>query len=146
MDKIGICTYCNQKKKLKQYLMSTSGKKICKDLCDQCADRLGREFELDCINDYSGITETAVSVKSTSSVFCFLSILIALCGFVGGIFLGWKYPSVDIQSIFQNGTKGTFNFTLMICVWLGTLILFFIFWGICRILENQEKILRSGNQ
>ncbi len=86
----------------------------------------------------------APPVKRTSRLYTLLSLLVAVVGFIGGFVLGIMYAIPEIKSTGE--VEKHFNFPIMIFIWIGTLILFFLFFGIYRILENQETILHHTDR
>lgn len=80
-----------------------------------------------------------------SKIYKIISILIAVIGFIGGIVAGNIFKIAETKDALFSYTTYKFNTSLMIGVWIGTILVVLIFIGIFFILKNQENILAAIN-
>ena len=69
--------------------------------------------------------------------YMYLSTIIGIVGFIGGIVLGNIF---GIQENIYTLTKAEFNYAVMFTTWLSTFLLVCVFAGIYAILDYEESI------
>lgn len=74
-----------------------------------------------------------------------ISFIVAILGFISGIICGNVFKTVTVRNAALGLYREHFNTTVMICVWIVTIFLFLIFFGIYTILSNQETIISKLN-
>lgn len=74
-----------------------------------------------------------------SKTYYVITWIIGILGFIGGIILGNVIPNLD-YNIITESYASTFNTTIMISSWVGTIILCLIFGGISTILGYLEEL------
>lgn len=75
----------------------------------------------------------------------YITALIAIFGAIGGIYLGFKIPSLQYNSMTE-GYNSNFNIGLAISCWISVIILCLIFYGIASILEYLENLGAYQNE
>lgn len=81
-----------------------------------------------------------------SKIYKIISFIVAVIGFIGGIICGKVFQTATVKSAVLGTYEYHFNATLIISVWIGTILLFLIFFGIFAILSNQETIIAKLNK
>lgn len=74
-----------------------------------------------------------------SKVYEVISWIILVMGLTGGIVMGTTIPKLDFDNITGNYIS-SFNATVMFYCWVGTVLLFLIFFGIASILKYLEEL------
>ncbi len=67
-----------------------------------------------------------------------ITIVVSVLGLIGGIVLGFKFKTIEL-SYFGSSTEH-FNVTLMLSVWIGTVLYAIPCFALAAILENQDFI------
>ncbi len=67
-----------------------------------------------------------------------ITIVVAVLGLIGGVILGFKFKTVEINRLY---TEEHFNAMLMLSVWIATALYSVISLALASILENQEHII-----
>ena len=67
-----------------------------------------------------------------------ITIVAAVLGLIGGVILGFKFKTIDV-----NGWRPTehFNTTLMLSAWIGTALYVIPCFALASVLENQDAIM-----
>ncbi len=65
-------------------------------------------------------------------------IVVAVLGLIGGVILGFKFKTVEINRLY---TAEHFNAVLMLSVWIATALYSVINLALASVLENQEHII-----
>lgn len=67
-----------------------------------------------------------------------ITIVVSVLGLIGGIVLGFKFKTIEFSH--YGSVAEDFNVTLMISVWIGTVLYAIPCFALAAILENQEYI------
>ncbi len=67
-----------------------------------------------------------------------ITIVIIVLGLIGGIVLGFKFKTINLS--YYGGSSRDFNVTLMLSVWIGTVLYAIPCFALAAILENQESM------
>ncbi len=67
-----------------------------------------------------------------------ITIVIIVLGLIGGIVLGFKFETIELS--YYGGSSRDFNVTLMLSVWISTILYAIPCFALAAILENQESI------
>ena len=73
-----------------------------------------------------------------------LAIFLLIAGCIGGIVLGFAYPSVSSSSYTWDKPNTTFNVALLLVAWIGSVIMFSLLFSIGIIIELLERMVPAS--
>ncbi|MBO5734124.1 MAG: hypothetical protein J6R66_04470 [Clostridia bacterium] len=100
--------------------------------------------------DFARMKSKPIAIDSRADIFKYITIAIAVIGFVAGIICGNAFPISEIEatglytSPFETTEK--FNTVLMLTTWIGTAITAIGTWAIYCILEALDNLLLEAKR
>ena len=126
------CENCGSENSVQEYQWGQDIRMLCSD----CADKIKNGTLISSSSD----AEQGVIV---SGVFAAIAYTVLIIGLITGFWLGDAYPVINMIS---EELSESFNWFLALKVWLGSVMLFAVLYGISLILKNQEIMLEKLKQ
>ena len=84
-----------------------------------------------------------VTIDVHSWAFKIAAIGCIILGLIVGIVSGFVFPVTEVEGVYFERVEETFNWVMMLGVWISFGILSLSFWGLYCHLENQEETIKQ---